>query len=137
MVASRFNEDLMADLLRHALDELQLHSPGSKVEVFRSPGSLEIPIITKRLAAKGGYDAIICLGLIIEGGTKHGDVMSRSLTPKILDLSTEYDLPIVNEILIVSNLEQAQARCSGSEINRGVEAARAALIVLDTLDQLD
>ena len=63
--------------------------------------------------------------------------MSRSLTPKILDLSTEYDLPIVNEILIVSNLEQAQARCSGSEINRGVEAARAALIVLDTLDQLD
>jgi len=62
--------------------------------------------------------------------------MSRSLTPKILDISISYDLPIVNEILIVETLEQAQARCSGTEINRGVEAARAALIVLNTLEKL-
>jgi len=136
IIASLFNESLMSDLLGSTLKELKVLSPLSTVDVYRSPGSLEIPIITKKLADRGEHDVLICLGLIMEGGTKHGDIMSRSLTPKILDISIEYNLPIVNEILIVTTQEQAEARCSGTEINRGVEAARAALIVLDTLEKL-
>ena len=80
--------------------------------------------------------AVICLGVIIEGETAHAELVATSVTDQLLNLSLAYNTPVIHEVLLVDNLEQAAARCMGVEINRGTDAARTAASMLEVCKEL-
>lgn len=125
IVAARFNETFVDSLIEHAVATLQEAGADAPL-VERVPGSAELPFGASMIAADGGYDAIIVLGVVIAGSTDHHKVIGDSTAIALQNLSIETSTPIINGILVVESHEQAEAR-SGSEINRGKEFADAAL----------
>ena len=133
VVASQFNETYVEGLVEHFREELQQIHPQATVSVYRVPGAFEIPLVAQELAAQGGFDAIVAFGVIIRGETAHADHLGESITNALLDCSLRYRLPVIHEVLSVNNEEQAKARCLEKEINRGTEAARTAVSIVETL----
>jgi len=127
IVASEFNKDLVQSLADHAIAELISLEPDAVADVFWVPGSFEIPLFVQAAAKSRRYDAVIALGVILQGETAHATIVADAVTHALLNISLEYELPVVHEVLLVNTLEQAQARCMGTEHNRGVEAAKAAV----------
>lgn len=128
IVVSRFNAELTTQLADDALRCLKKNgvksSTSERVEV---PGAYEIPVVANRLAATGKYDALIVLGVVVEGETQHAQMIIDTTGRAILDISCRHDVPIINEIVGVRTWEQAVARCSSSETSRGWYAAEAAI----------
>ena len=86
---------------------------------------------------RGGVDAVFAFGVIWEGQTRHADLIASAVTNALLDLSLRFKVPVFHEVLVVQNEEQARARCTpGVELNRGREAARAAVRMLRMLDEM-
>jgi len=127
IVASQYNQEYVKGLVDHATRELNVISPGVAVTVFEVPGAFEIPIIVQEIAARGGIEAIIALGVIIRGETQHADLIGEAVTNALLDAGLRYRIPVIHEVLLLSNEEQAKARCLDEELNRGTEAARIAV----------
>ena len=127
IVASEFNRALVQSLADHAIAELISLEPDAVADVFWVPGSFEIPLFVQAAAKSRRYDAVIALGVILQGETTHATLVADAVTHALLNISLEYELPVVHEVLLVNTLEQAQARCMGTEHNRGVEAAKAAV----------
>ncbi len=127
IVASEFNRDLVQSLADHATAELISLEPDAVVDVFWVPGSFEIPLFVQAAAKSRRYDALLALGLILQGETAHASLIADAVTKSLLNISLEFELPVIHEVLLVNNMEQAQARCMGTEHNRGVEAAKAAV----------
>jgi 6,7-dimethyl-8-ribityllumazine synthase len=138
IVASRYNPRYVDAMLRAAAGELK--RARAKVEVVRVPGAFEIPIAAGRLARKHSphfalndpqsppvFSAIICLGVILRGQTVHAEHIGREVSRALMDIQLRHDLPVVHEVLLLENEEQARARCLGNKFNRGREAARTAL----------
>jgi 6,7-dimethyl-8-ribityllumazine synthase len=136
VVASRYNAEFVDALVEGARSELAAIAPGSPVNVHRVPGSFEIPLAVQTLAEIGAADAILAFGLLWEGETRHADLIATSVTKALLDLSLRFRLPVLHEVLVVNTEKQARARCQGTELSRGVEAARAAVRMLQTLDAI-
>jgi 6,7-dimethyl-8-ribityllumazine synthase len=136
IVASLFNEELVNGLIQAARQELALLCPNANLSVYRVPGSFEIPVCAEILLNRQHPDLIIAFGLIIRGDTAHGDLIADSVTQSLQSMSVRHQVPIIHEVLLVQNLDQAKERCLGNQINRGVEAARAATSMLDLLNQL-
>lgn len=137
IVASRYNQELVEGLIEGAMTELSIIAPGSDVEIVRVPGSFEIPFGVQTLALRGGVDAIFSFGVIWEGQTRHADLIATAVTNSLLDLSLRFKVPVLHEVLVLQDEEQAIARCTpGAELNRGTEAARAAVRMLTMLDEL-
>ena len=97
------------------------------VILYEVPGAFEIPLVVQEVAARGGIDAIIALGVIIEGETAHAALIARTVTDSLQRIALTQRLPVIHEVLLVKNEEQARARCLGPEFNRGMEAARVAV----------
>lgn len=135
IVASRYNAEFVDGMVEGARKELEIISPQARVKVHEVPGSFEIPLAVQAIAERGGVDAILTFGLIWEGETRHADLIATSVTKAILDLSLRFKIPILHEVLVVKNEEQARARCLG-ELNRGIEAARASVRMLQTMSEL-
>ena len=127
IVASRYNEHYVNAMLEAARDELETVSPNTSISVYRVPGAFEIPVTIEKVLRHSATDAVIALGLIIRGETEHGDLVAASVTDALLNIAITHGTPVVHEVLLVDNEEQAQARCMGEEINRGTEAARVAV----------
>ncbi len=138
IVASRYNAPYVDAMLRAAAGELK--RAGAKVEVVRVPGAFEIPIAAARLARKHSvqfalndpqsppvFSAIICLGVILRGQTVHAEHIGREVSRALMDLQLRHEIPVIHEVLLLENEEQARARCLGAKFNRGREAARVAL----------
>jgi len=129
IVASRYNARYVDTMLRAARAELKRAQ--AQVRVLRVPGAYEIPVVAASLArsATTRPDAIICLGVILRGETVHaahiGDAVSRAL----MDIQLEYGVPVIHEVLLLENREQAEVRCCDPEHNRGLEAAQTALVM--------
>ncbi len=137
IVASRFNEAHTDALVARCLEELKVLAPQADVTVIRVPGAFEIPVAIRAMAASvTPPDAIISFGVIIRGGTEHGDLIATSVTQALQDLAVAHGVPVINQVLLVNNDEQADERCFGEELNRGVEGARAAAAMLDVRQQL-
>jgi 6,7-dimethyl-8-ribityllumazine synthase len=136
VVASRYNAGFVDALVDGARTELGAIAPGSPIEVHRVPGSFEIPLAVQALAEIGAADAIFAFGLLWEGETRHADLIATSVTNALLDLSLRFRLPVLHEVLVVKTEDQARARCQDAKLNRGVEAARAAVRMLQTLDAI-
>lgn len=128
VIVSRFNHFITERLLEGALDCLRRHGAREEdIEVIRTPGCFEIPAVAKRVVEKGGYDAIICLGAVIRGGTPHHQYISAEVTKGIAQLSLESPIPISYGIITPETLEQAIERAGTKAGNKGWDAALAAI----------
>jgi len=128
VVVSRFNEFIAGKLLEGAHDGLSRHGvKDDDVTVVRVPGSYEIPLTAKRTAAGGGFDAVICLGVIIRGQTPHFDLIAAEAAKGIAQASLETEVPILFGIVTADTLEQAIDRAGAKAGNKGFDAALAAI----------
>ena len=136
IVASRYNSAYVQALIDSATAELNEVEPGADVHVVRVPGSFEIPLAVKLVALQKKVDAILALGVILRGQTAHAELVARSVTTALMNLALELKIPVIHEVLLLDNEEQAKARCLGKELNRGTEAARAAVSIARTVNDL-
>ena len=136
IVASRYNEKYVDGLVHHASAELRALAPKSTIAVHRVPGAFEVPIVVREIARQGKAAAIIAVGLILQGRTRHAEHLARSVTDALQLIAVEYGIPVINVVLSPENELQAQERCLGKRMNRGTEAAHAALEVAQVISQL-
>jgi 6,7-dimethyl-8-ribityllumazine synthase len=136
IVASRFNDRYVRGLIEHATAELRNRATRSRISVHRVPGAFEIPVVVRAIAAQNAADAIIACGVILKGETNHADNLSRSVTDALQRIAIDHGVPVINAVLSFENENQARERCLGDKINRGTEAARAALAIVGTMSVL-
>jgi 6,7-dimethyl-8-ribityllumazine synthase len=127
LVASRYNLEYADGLLHAAQAVLAKY----ETEVVRVPGAFEIPLQVQRLARSRRYAAVIALGVIWQGRTEHAREILRAVTDALMRISLQTDIPILHEVLAVKTEAEARARCFGEKLNRGREAAEAALALVD------
>ena len=128
IVVSRFNDELTNELCRSAYQCLAKHgAKAAAVQVVRVPGAYEIPVVAEKMAASGNYDALIVLGVVVEGETQHAQMIIDTTGQSILDIACRHHVPVINEIVGARTWEQAEARCLGGENTRGWYAAEAAI----------
>ncbi|MFQ5903603.1 MAG: 6,7-dimethyl-8-ribityllumazine synthase [Candidatus Binatia bacterium] len=138
IVVSRFNDFITHRLLEGALDALQRHGVSDKnIEVFRVPGSFEIPFMAKKLALRQEHDALICLGAIIRGDTSHHEYIAAEVVKGVATTALETGLPVVLGVLTTESLEQAIERAGTKGGNKGFEAAVSALEMVNLCRELD
>jgi len=133
IVASEYNSEYVEGLYSHALKELGALLPDSPIQRFAAPGAFEIPLLVQDVAERGGYSAIIALGVIIQGETRHANLIAEAVTRALMEISLKHRVPVIHEVLLLENEAQARVRCLGEEINRGTEAARATVRMIQTL----
>lgn len=134
VVISRFNEVITSRLLDGAKDGLLRHGVDEQdIDVAWTPGCLEIPLVAKKLAQTGKYNAIICLGAVIRGGTPHFEYVASEVNRGISRLSLDSGLPIVQGVITADTLEQAIERAGAKEGNRGFAAASGAIEMANLL----
>ena len=127
IVASQFHKKFVQGLVAHAQAEIEVIAPGTNVRVVEVPGAFEIPLVVANLAAVAEIDAVIALGVIIEGETAHAALVGHTVTESLMRIMLNTGTPVIHEVLLLANEEQAQARCLQDDINRGTEAARVAM----------
>ncbi|MEJ2066911.1 MAG: 6,7-dimethyl-8-ribityllumazine synthase [Deltaproteobacteria bacterium] len=128
MVVSRFNNFITERLLEGALDALRRNGAGEDaIDIYRTPGSFEIPAVAKRVLARDQYDAIICLGAVIRGATPHFSYISAEVTKGIAQLSMESGIPITFGVITADTIEQAIERAGTKVGNKGWDAALSAI----------
>jgi 6,7-dimethyl-8-ribityllumazine synthase len=137
VVVARFHEHVTAKLLEGAQDGLRSRGvPDGSVDVAWVPGAFEVPLVAKRMATTGAYDAVVCLGAVVRGETAHFDLVAREAARGIGEVARETGVPVIFEVLATETLAQAEARAGGALGNRGRDAALAALEMADLLDRL-
>ena len=136
IVASRFNTQYVDGLIDHVSKELHALAPNAMTSLHRVPGSFEIPVIAREVAIQNKPDAIIACGVILRGETDHAQNLSRSVTDALQRIAIEHGVPVINAVLSFDNEEQARARCLENRINRGTEAARAAVEIANVLSEV-
>ena len=136
IVASLYNEDLVNSLLDSTVNGLRTLIPGITVNIYRVPGAFEIPVCVKKLIESNNVDVMIALGVIIKGETAHAELVGSSVTQSLQEIATNFNTPIIHEVLLTENREQAIERCGGDK-NRGKEAAKAAATMSELFSSLD
>ncbi|PYJ38096.1 MAG: 6,7-dimethyl-8-ribityllumazine synthase [Verrucomicrobia bacterium] len=136
IVASQFNTRYVEGLVDHAKQELHVLAPNAAVSVQRVPGAFEIPVVVGELASKGMANALIACGVILKGKTDHAQNLSRSVTDALQRVAIGHGVPVINAVLSFDNETHARDRCLGNEINRGTEAARAAVEIANVMSKL-
>lgn len=137
IVAASYNQKYTDALLQNCLDELAANAPYVQVNVVRVPGAFEVPVMVKRsiVSAEISPDVVIGFGVILRGSTAHADLVGTAVTQKLLDIACETMVPVVHEVLLLDNEEQAFARCVAASLNRGREAARTAISLLELVEK--
>jgi len=137
IVASRFNEFITRKLLEGAQDALQRHGVAdADIDIAWVPGAFEIPVIAKRLAATGKYNAVICLGAVIRGATPHFEYVANEVTKGIAQVGLEFKMPVTYGIVTADSLEQAIERAGTKAGNRGFDAATNAIEMANLLKNI-
>ena len=135
IVASNFNKDIVDRLYSGAISTLEKNGVSEReIEVIRVPGAFEIPVTVKFLIDKKQYNVIITLGVIIRGETPHFEYIANECAHGISQLAIKTGIPIIFGVLTVDNREQALDRSGDTGKNKGVEAAQAALDMVDILE---
>jgi 6,7-dimethyl-8-ribityllumazine synthase len=126
IVVSRFNELITRRLLSGAMDALTRHGAAEEqIEVAWVPGSFELPLVAKRLAQSGRYDAVICLGAVIRGATPHFEFVASEAAKGIAKVALDAGLPVIYGIVTADTIEQAVERAGTKAGNRGADAAQS------------
>jgi 6,7-dimethyl-8-ribityllumazine synthase len=137
IIVSRFNDFITSRLLDGAIDALARH--GAKeddIEVVKVPGSFEIPLVAKKMASKGAYNAVICLGTVIRGATPHFDYVAAEVSKGIASASMETGVPIAFGVITSDTIEQAVERAGTKAGNKGWDAAITAIEMAQVLKKL-
>lgn len=128
IAVSRFNDLFTKSLLGGAMDGLVRHGADEKdVTVVWVPGSFELPLALKKLAASGKYDALIALGCVIQGATEHAGIINQQVARACTQISLDHGVPVIDGVIGADNLEQAMERAGTKQGNRGWNAALAAV----------
>ena len=128
IIISRFNEFIGSKLLSGAIDELVRHGvKEDTIDVIWTPGAFEIPVIAKKAAQTGKYNAVITLGAVIKGATGHYDFVAAEVSKGIAQVSLQTGVPVIFGVLTTDNLEQAIERAGTKAGNKGSEAAKTAI----------
>lgn len=136
IVAAKYNPKYVDAMVKNAKSVLAPSKPAA-LDIFRVPGSFEIPVVAARLAqAEPAYDAILCFGAILRGATTHADHIAEAVGQALAHLQILRGVPIIHGVLLFENEEQARVRCLGSEHNRGIEAANVALEMAELMRKL-
>jgi 6,7-dimethyl-8-ribityllumazine synthase len=137
IVASRFNDFICARLLDGCLDVLKRHGADeADLTLVRVPGSFEIPLVALKLAESKAYDAVICLGVVIRGGTPHFEYIAGEVTKGIAQVSLSTGVPVSFGVITTDNLEQAIERAGSKSGNKGADAALAAIEMARVMKQI-
>ncbi|MBU0754570.1 MAG: 6,7-dimethyl-8-ribityllumazine synthase [Planctomycetes bacterium] len=137
IVVSRFNEFISSRLLEGALDCLKRHEiPESGITVVWTPGSFEIPLLAKKLAASKKYGAVICLGAVIRGHTPHFDYVAAEVAKGVAQAAMDTGIPVLFGVLTCDSLEQAIERAGTKSGNKGFSTALSAIELVDLYKQL-
>jgi len=127
IVVGEYNKEFTDALVEHASAALYEKDPQPVVELITVPGAFEIPLVVQMIASRKEHAAIVALGVILRGETAHADLIATTLTASLQKISLDHEVPVIHEVLLLDNEEQARARCMGEELNRGREAGKAAL----------
>jgi 6,7-dimethyl-8-ribityllumazine synthase len=138
IVASRYNGRYVDAMLRAA--KVTLSKAKAKVRIVRVPGAYEIPVAAAKLASRssenGDLSAIICLGVILRGETVHAAHIGEAVSQALMKIQLNFELPVIHEVLLLENEEQAKRRCLDAKHNRGTEAAQTALEMARVMESL-
>jgi 6,7-dimethyl-8-ribityllumazine synthase len=138
VVASRFNRFIVDQLLAGAQDAMERHGiEPSRQSVVWVPGAFELPLLADRLAASGGFDAVIALGAVIRGGTPHFDYVAGECAAGLRQVALDRGVPVIFGVLTTDTVEQALERAGTGEGNKGFDAALAAMEMVATLRAVD
>lgn len=137
IVVSRFNEFITSKLLEGALDALIRHgAKETDIEIVRVPGSFEIPLIAKKMAQTGKFNAIVCLGTLIRGATPHFDYIAAEVSKGIALVSLETGIPVSFGVITTDTIEQAIERAGSKSGNKGWDAAMVAIEMARVIEQI-
>ena len=137
IVAARFNEFIVSKLVSGAEDALLRHSVNpDDISVAWVRGEFEIRVVAKKMAMSGKYDAVICLGAVICGGTSHYDYVCNEVSKGIASVSLESGIPVMFGVVTTENIEQAIERAGTKAGNKGYDCAMGALEMIDLMKQL-
>ncbi len=136
IVASRYNAKFVDSMLKAAREELA-SAGATDIRIYRVPGAYEVPIAAKTLAASPAPpSAIICLGVILRGETVHAAHIGEAVSRSLMEIQLEHQVPVIHEVLLLENQEQARVRCLSPEHNRGREAAQTAVAMAALMPSL-
>lgn len=137
IVIARFNDAIGKELLAGAQDTLVRHGvDANDIDIAWVPGGVEIPIVAKRLAASGNYDAVICLGVVIRGATTHYDYVAGGAASGVASVAMETGIPVLFGVITTENIEQAHERAGTKAGNYGSSTARSAIEMANLMKQL-
>ena len=137
IVVARFNELVTGKLLEGAIDCLRAHGAAEDdLDVAWVPGAFELPLVARRMAGSGSYDAIVCLGAVIRGETAHFDHVATQAATGIRTASEDTGVPVIFGVLTTDTFEQAMDRAGGKHGNKGWDAAAAAMEMASLLEHL-
>lgn len=137
IVVARFNEFITSKLLGGALDTLHRHEAEDEdVDVAWVPGAFEIPMVAKKMAESGKYDAVICLGTVIRGSTSHYDYVCNEVSKGVAQVGLSTGVPTIFGVLTTENIEQAIERAGTKAGNKGVDGAMAAMEMANLLKKV-
>lgn len=138
IVAARWNDFLTSKLVEGATDALErLGAEEQAIEVFKVPGSFELPLTAKKVAQSGKFDAVICVGAVIRGETTHYDYVAGESAKGVAAASLETGIPILFGVVTAETLEQAINRCGVKLGNKGFEAAISAVEIVNLYKSMD
>ena len=135
IVCARFNEFITSKLLGGAIDGLVRHDvKEDDIEVAWVPGAFEIPLIAKKMAKSGKYDAVICMGAVIRGATTHYDYVCSEVSKGIANVSLETEIPVMFGVITTENIEQAIERAGSKAGNKGYDCAVGAIEMVNLMN---
>jgi 6,7-dimethyl-8-ribityllumazine synthase len=134
IIASKYNSRFVDAMLHAAKTEIL--RAGGKVEIIRVPGAYEIPVVAARLARSQKFSSIICLGVILRGATTHAQHIGEAVSNALVQIQIQHEVPVIHEVLLLENAQQAVERCLDKKHNRGTEAAQTALAMAAVMRSL-
>ena len=138
IIESRWNDFLTSKLTEGALDALRrLGATEKNIEIFKVPGSLELPLTARKVAQTGKFDAVICIGVVIRGETPHFDYVAGGAAKGISQVSMQMDIPVLFGVVTADTVEQALNRSGIKAGNKGFEAAMSAVEVVNLYKSID
>ena len=136
IVVSRFNSFLTEQLVKGAEDAfLRMGGAEKDLTLVRVPGAYELPIAAATLAAKK-FDAVVCLGAVVQGATAHADLINQATAKAFSEISIATRVPVLDGVVAAENLEQAVERCGTKQGNKGFSAMQAAIELANVLRQI-
>lgn len=137
LAASRFNSFLVEQLVKGAADAFVRHGGDeADLSLVRVPGAYELPVVVKKLASSGKYDAVVALGAVVQGATSHACLINETTARAFTEISLATGVPVADGVVSAENLEQAIERCGTKQGNKGFSAMQAAIETVNVIKEI-